>query len=557
MSLLARLQVARTPLRLLVGNTKRLNIHSSVCDAINSAEPLLWKGHLRNEKARNVFRDIEMATVSQVKSAWTHIQAITFPSTFNTEPKQDGNTEVLKAGPPGHWIPNIYQKERLLDGLFAFGSHNISARFKQCLRPWSPSCAGFQLVPARHYCIPTNFRPFPLPSDPLGNTFAMDLGPDDQLKLQKIAYQELKTHLKKHKVSYKKRSKVDEQGNSISILGTSLDFEAAKDLKDNRITRDLQVPNLLYLMLDYIKEKGMTKKKVFAVTGHGERIKALMVKMRQEKDRPDFTIPPGTSAHDVATIALGYLTNLPVPLMASEKIDVYPNLQNLNFIPHQVRALNLFILSMSQPHRDTLHMLLTTLYELIRNQPTTQLDIETVATIFGVNIFRLSQKASQVDVALRNVDWVYLTKAMINNHKTIFHVEPDLMLQLRSDAKEKGGFLSGLRKKKDKAAGGPPPPVPNTMNLKVSAPSLPRTALTLAFTPQTKAEDVVHTYLGICKRDGEIPDPKWRLCLFEVGGNIGERCLGDNVLVSNVCQANPAAAFVVKEKVGLKPPSSS
>ncbi|CAL1545115.1 unnamed protein product [Lymnaea stagnalis] len=251
-----------------------------------------------------------------------------------------------------------------------------------------------------------------------------------------------------------------------------------------------------------------------------------------------YWIPDTYSTQDIASAVKTLLSGFPVRLMTTEKVDEYPDMTG-ELEGYQLKALNLFILSMSQPHRDTLHLLLRTLHMVDKNQGKSKMNADTLAPIFGPILFKMPDKLSQKDQEAKLTQFSYLTKMLIRFNSRHFYVKQKLLAQLReSVAKEKSGAGSNDRGRNVMTV--------TAASLLVSAPSMPKTSMSIKITPDTVAYEVVDAYRDICKKDGSIPNTSWKNCLFEVGGNIGERCLDPFAIIMDVYQANPSAEFVIR-----------
>ncbi|CAL1545116.1 unnamed protein product [Lymnaea stagnalis] len=440
-----------------------------------------------------------------------------------------------ETSPTYNWLPQHITKARFLDGLLGNGRQEITC-LKRRLLTWPHICPCNSQLSIGYCTVPPEFA-YPLPSTRLGHTYSMDLSPSDQDKLKKLAYQELKTVLKKSNIKYKKAPKAKPVS-----APNMLDEVAAHDIKAGKITPDLQVPKTLKMLLHHICEHTDTQH-IFKTDSEASKVKSLVNEIEENSKDPNFSIPDTYSTQDIASAVKTLLNVFPVRLMTTEKVDEYPDM-SIAFEVNQRKALNLFILSMSQPHRDTLHLLMRTLHMVDKNQGKSKMNADTLAPIFGPILFKMPDKLSQQEQEAKLTQFSDLTKMLIRFNKRHFYVEQDLLAQLRaSSGKEKFSFKLPWTKASKKSGD---VKVPEIDQIKVTAPSMPQTSLDIKITQKTLAYEVVDAYRDICKKDGSIPNTSWKNCLFEVGGNIGERCLDPITFIMDVYQANPEAQFVIR-----------
>lgn len=84
--------------------------------------------------------------------------------------------------------------------------------------------------------------------------------------------------------------------------------------------------------------------------------------------------------------------------------------------------------------------------------------------------------------------------------------------------------------------------------IRVQAPHLSKVSMAIQLTEELKASDVLARFLsqessGVAQtlKNGEVS-------LYEIGGNIGERCLDDDTYMKDLYQLNPNAEWVIKSK---------
>ncbi|XP_033916905.1 rho GTPase-activating protein 18 isoform X3 [Melopsittacus undulatus] len=83
--------------------------------------------------------------------------------------------------------------------------------------------------------------------------------------------------------------------------------------------------------------------------------------------------------------------------------------------------------------------------------------------------------------------------------------------------------------------------------IRVQAPHLSKVSMAIQLTEELKAGDIVARFLS--QKSGNVQTlRKEEVFLYEIGGNIGERCLDDDTYMKDLYQLNPNAEWVIKSK---------
>uniref|UniRef100_A0A2C9L7J2 Rho-GAP domain-containing protein n=1 Tax=Biomphalaria glabrata TaxID=6526 RepID=A0A2C9L7J2_BIOGL len=114
-------------------------------------------------------------------------------------------------------------------------------------------------------------------------------------------------------------------------------------------------------MVRFIEENGMLVQGIFRVPGSAERIKAFRKELEENFYKiPNYSIYDHTNiseltVHEVSSAFKAFLRELPAYLISSERMEYFPNIKTLPFA-QQMKATNMFILSMKEEYRDTLQV---------------------------------------------------------------------------------------------------------------------------------------------------------------------------------------------------------
>ncbi|KAH9491959.1 Rho GTPase-activating protein 18 [Bulinus truncatus] len=444
--------------------------------------------------------------------------------------------------------------------------HNVRAlhHMKQLVGPQVTGLREF------HTTFPVSCRPHPLipyesPKDRLGRTYISDLGEKDAERMQKIAYYELKKLLEGSNIEFTKvkfRRKTSDRG----VFGTSLEALVNKDIKKDRLLGHLSVPTIFSLMVRHIEDKGLETEGIFRVSGSSQKVEDLKADLtanfyRNTKypyytfDKPDLTI------HDVASTLKAFLRELPTPLMTSNRLQYFPDVSSIPF-GKQIEATNLFILSMFIEYRDTLQVFLRLMNAIIENKTVNKMDDYNLATCLTPAIFAMSKKNSPDREKETLQEQFGYFRIMASYHKKLFVVPPKLLKQIRKQYED--GDLPMVKRKfsKEKSekeilkledARSLP-----EIDIEVHAPFREKKSAVFKINVRTTAKEIVDKYQADVasvfrsrlaekvKRDEDrVMD-----YLYEVGGNIEERCIDPDTRVMEVFRANPAAEWVIKTKKG-------
>lgn len=83
--------------------------------------------------------------------------------------------------------------------------------------------------------------------------------------------------------------------------------------------------------------------------------------------------------------------------------------------------------------------------------------------------------------------------------------------------------------------------------IRVQAPHLSKVSMAIQLTEELKASDILARFLS--QESGVAQTlKKGEVFLYEIGGNIGERCLDDDTYMKDLYHLNPNAEWVIKSK---------
>ncbi|CAL1545110.1 unnamed protein product [Lymnaea stagnalis] len=476
--------------------------------------------------------------------------------------------KVSSIPPPLNWLPSYNQKRSFHDGLFGNGRQDVLTYLNRSLGPLSYNCRRLHLEPARNCKIPTKFNAIKVSDQRLGPTYTSQLCAESQNRLKEIAHESIKKALRANKVKVVKDNpkKYPDQG----LFESSLLTQVEKDIKNNM--EAFRVPAILRYMTMEITKRNLETPGLFRMTGNPDKVAKLKHLLEEKFYGTEAFDRSGYDIHDFATLMKDYLRNLPARLVSTEKFEIFPDIEDLDFEKEQYPIMNFFYVSMTQEHRNTVQYLFSFLEKVANHSDKNQMDADMLAKFFGPLLFKTEDKekvSCQINMA-RAWMFYYRSLALVPSH---------MMEDLRksfSSKEAKIKFDPKLFPETPK-----PPSVPkNVQNatdatitvltpyesqpskqIKIGAQHVAKQvvceALGIAFDPFDMAADdsamdktpplkpdVLHD-LTIDDTEDDKPPSNY---LHEVGGNMGERCLDSNTKMLELYKVNPKAFWVIKTR---------
>ncbi|XP_060095200.1 rho GTPase-activating protein 18 isoform X1 [Heteronotia binoei] len=407
-----------------------------------------------------------------------------------------------------------------------------------------------------------NFR---LPKDKTGTTKIGDLAIQDMKKIHSLALIELTalfdilgTELKPQKAI---KMKVKESG----LFGVPLPVLLEQDQK--RVP-GIKVPLIFQKLIFHIEEGKLDTEGLLRIPGVATRIKSLCQELEAKFYEGTFNWET-VKQHDAASVLKLFIRELPQPLLTVEYLKAFQDVQRLLTKKHQLQALNLLVLLLPEGNRDTLKALLEFLQRIIDHQDTNKMTLKNVAMVMTPNLFMfhgMGSKTTEKSEFVMAAGTANVMRFMIKYQTRLWIVPTFLVNQVRKQNTE-----SQKKEKKDKAMkkllkkmapdrekhekqdknindvkSVSDADVPQGV-IRVQAPHLSKVSMAIQLTEELKAGDVVARFLS--QKSGTVQDlKKEEVFLYEIGGNIGERCLDSDAYMKDLYQLNPNAEWVIKSK---------
>ncbi|KAH9491962.1 hypothetical protein Btru_026893 [Bulinus truncatus] len=418
---------------------------------------------------------------------------------------------------------------KIHDGLLSNNIKNV-LHLEQLFRP--------QLLCSHKFHTTTSIcgRSVPLihynpPKEALGLTYISDLSEEDVEKLRKFAHEDFKTILKLDNIKASK-AKPKRRTFDHGVFGTSLEALVHKDIKKNLLTiSDKKVPAVFSMFVKYFEKNGLKVEGIFREPGAPDRIERFRANLTDNfYKNPNYSINdvPNITVHDVAQTFKAFLRELPTSIVSSDRFEVLPDLSSLP-MEVQIKATNLFIITMHVEYRDSLLVFLNLMNSVLLKQNLNKMNNTELAACMTSCTFAMPEDYPDLESSLKYYEWF---KILANYNNKLFVVPHKLLHQVRQKNDDKAGPKG--RNYMD------PQLLMSKVETDISVHPLEGKQQTYKIDTNTTAKDIVEK-AGVAKMD---------YYLHEVGGNIGERCLDPDTLVLEVYRANPYAKWMIKHKKG-------
>ncbi|PNI87285.1 ARHGAP18 isoform 1 [Pan troglodytes] len=313
-------------------------------------------------------------------------------------------------------------------------------------------------------------------------------------------------------------------------------------------------------LISRIEEGGLETEGLLRIPGAAIRIKNLCQELEAKFYEGTFNWE-SVKQHDAASLLKLFIRELPQPLLSVEYLKAFQAVQNLPTKKQQLQALNLLVILLPDANRDTLKALLEFLQRVIDNKEKNKMTVMNVAMVMAPNLFMchaLGLKSSEQREFVMAAGTANTMHLLIKYQKLLWTIPKFIVNQVRKQntenhKKDKRAMKKLLKKmaydrekyeKQDKSTNDAD--VPQGV-IRVQAPHLSKVSMAIQLTEELKASDVLARFLS--QESGVAQTlKKGEVFLYEIGGNIGERCLDDDTYMKDLYQLNPNAEWVIKSK---------
>uniref|UniRef100_A0A3B3TXJ5 Rho GTPase activating protein 18 n=1 Tax=Poecilia latipinna TaxID=48699 RepID=A0A3B3TXJ5_9TELE len=391
---------------------------------------------------------------------------------------------------------------------------------------------------------------FKLLRDKTGQTRVGDLSPLDMKKVRRLVLVEMTALFDTAGIDVKAnkpgRVKSKESGLFGVPLITLLD-------QDHRRVPGTKVPLILQMLIRHVEEEGLDTEGLLRIPGAATRVKSLCQEL--ESSFYDRTFQwKQVKQHDAASLLKLFIRELPHPLLTVEYLNAFIAVNKLPTKKQQLQALNLLVLLLPEANRDTLKALVEFFQRVINHQAKNKMTLNNVSVVMAPNIFMFKgfrSKVTEQQEFSMATNTANIVRLLIRYQNLLWTIPKFILTQVRQQNMEsqrklyKDRAVRKLLKKittdrpLDKAI-----PEENTQGfIRVQAPQFSKISMAIQLTEDLQASDVLTRFLS---QDSSVSVKKEDLCLYEIGGNIKERCLDEETYMKDLSQLNPAAEWVIK-----------
>uniref|UniRef100_A0A8C1R7G8 Rho GTPase activating protein 18 n=1 Tax=Cyprinus carpio TaxID=7962 RepID=A0A8C1R7G8_CYPCA len=391
---------------------------------------------------------------------------------------------------------------------------------------------------------------FKVSQDKTGQTRVGDLSAEDMKKVRRLVLIEMSAlfdtcgiEVKAHKAL---KVKVRESG----LFGVSLSTLLEQD---QRRIPGTKVPLILQHLISHIEEQGLDTEGVLRIPGAATRVKAVCHELEHKFYESMFPWE-SLKQHDAASLLKLFIRELPYPLLTVEYFNAFISVLKLPTKKQQLQALNLLLLLLPEPNRDTLKALMEFFQRVIDHKDRNKMTLNNVAVVMAPNIFMCKgfrSKISEQQEFAMATGTANIVRLLVRYQNLLWTIPKFILNQVRKQNMENQRKMNRDRavkkllkmmydrerasnKQESNAEGG---------FIRVQAPQFSMVSMAVQLTEDLKASDVLTRFLS---QERTLSVKRDDLCLYEMGGNIKERCLDEETYIKALLELNPTAEWVIK-----------
>uniref|UniRef100_A0A4W4EEI1 Rho GTPase activating protein 18 n=1 Tax=Electrophorus electricus TaxID=8005 RepID=A0A4W4EEI1_ELEEL len=391
---------------------------------------------------------------------------------------------------------------------------------------------------------------FKLLRDKTGMTKLGDLSPSDMKKVHRLVLIEMSALFDTAGIELKthKPLKIKVKG----LFGVPLSTLLEQDQKRFPGTR---VPLILQRLISHIEKEGLDTEGLLRVPGVSTRVKAVCHDL-ETKFYEGFFPWETLKQHDAASLVKLLIRELPHPLLTVEYFSAFTSVLKFPTKKQQLQALNLLVLLLPEPSRDTLKALLEFLQRVIDHKEQNRMTLNNIAVVMAPNIFMFKgfrRKISEQQEFAMATGTANIVRLLIRYQNLLWTIPKFVINQVRKQNMEDQRKMNRERAMKkllkkmahDRVKNDTQDRSPEVDNgiIRVQAPQFSKVSMALQLTEDLQASDVLSRFLS---QDSSVSVKKEDLCLYEIGGNIKERCLDGETYMKALLELNPTAEWVIK-----------
>ncbi|XP_053193472.1 rho GTPase-activating protein 18 [Scomber japonicus] len=389
---------------------------------------------------------------------------------------------------------------------------------------------------------------FKLLRDKTGQTRIGDLSPLDMKKVRRLVLVEMTALFDTAGIDLKAHKAVKVKAKESGLFGVPLTTLLEQD---QRRAPGTKVPTILQKLISHIEEDGLDTEGLLRIPGVATRVKSLCHEL--ESSFYDGVFPwQQLKQHDAASLLKLFIRDLPHPLLTVEYLNAFTAVNMLPTKKQQLQALNLLVLLLPEANRDTLKALMEFFQRVIDHQAQNKMTLNNVSVVIAPNIFMLKgirSKVTEQQQFAMATSTASIVRLLIRYQNLLWTIPKFILTQVRQQNMErkpnKERAVRKLLKKitTDKPSDKAVPEESSQGFIRVQAPQFNKVSMAVELTAELQASDVLTRFLS---QESSVTVKQEDLFLYEIGGNIKERCLDGETYMKDLIQLNPAAEWVIK-----------
>ncbi|XP_016417493.1 rho GTPase-activating protein 28-like isoform X2 [Sinocyclocheilus rhinocerous] len=388
-----------------------------------------------------------------------------------------------------------------------------------------------------------------------GVTRVSDLSSEDIKKIGYISLIELTTFYDFMGIEMKRNRVVRSKARDSGIFGVPLTTLLENDQKKYPGSR---VPLVFKKLLSKLEQTGLQTEGILRVPGSASRVKHLRqeLELKFYEDRFDWD---QVRQNDAAGLLKMFIRELPYPLLTQQHLPAFTAAQSISSPKHQIQALHLLIMLLPEANRDTLKALLEFLRKVVAYEEKNRMSLWNVSMIVAPNLFTFRGKNVKQEEMQGAVAAAQLVRLLITHQDLLWTVPCFLISHVRkmneaamgkktpTSEKSKRRLLKRWNMEKERERS----EVTDLRDgvIRVHAPLHAKVSMAIQLNAEMKASDITARFDIENGRGSRSGARRQRQYLFEIGGNIGERCLDPDAHLLDVYRVNPQCEWVLKSRL--------
>ncbi|XP_061901096.1 rho GTPase-activating protein 18 isoform X2 [Entelurus aequoreus] len=392
-----------------------------------------------------------------------------------------------------------------------------------------------------------NFR---LLRDKTGQTRIGQLSPMDMKKVRRLALVEMTALFDTGSIDLKAHKAVKMKTKESGVFGVPLITLLEQD---QRRAAGTKVPFILQRFISHIEEAGLDTEGLLRIPGAATRVKSLCQELESCFYEGTFSWQQ-LKQHDAASLLKLFIRELPHSLLTVEYLNAFIAVNKLPTKKQQLQALNLLLLLLPEANRDSLKALMEFFQCVIDHQANNKMTLNNVSVVMAPNIFMFKgcrSKVTEQQEFSMATGTANIVRLLIRYQNLLWTIPKFILTQVRRqnmESQRKQNKERAMRKLLKKIAPEKPPDkcIPEQESsgfIRVHAPQFSKVSMAVQLTEDLQAADILTRFLS---QDSSVAVKQEELCLYEIGGNIKERCLDGETYMKDLFQLNPAAEWVIK-----------